>query len=100
MIFLELSKIFQKKISKKKFLQIFCQKKFQKKIFFRKCFSKFFENCSLNMQKKVNFSKKNDGLPKPPDGIFFHHQNHLEVFIRKGPPTTSLVYIYTFGASS
>ena len=42
--------------------------------------------------QESRFFGKIDGLPKPPEGNFCHHQNHLEGKIRKGPPTTSLIY--------
>ena len=46
---------------------------------------KIIENCSLKC-KKLRFFGKIDGLPKPPEGIFVHHQNHLEGKIHKRPP--------------
>ena len=44
--------------------------------------------------QKNRFFGKNDGVPKPPEGIFCHYQNHLEGKIRKGPATTFLNSMY------
>ena len=76
------------------FSKIFFQKFFfQKNFFFQKKFQKFVGNFLKLSHKnaKSRYFGKIYGLPKPPEAIFSHHQNHLEAKIEKGPPTTSLV---------
>ena len=46
--------------------------------------SNYRPNSSLKCKNR--FFGKIDGVPKPPEGIFYHYQNNLEGKIRKGPP--------------